>query len=89
MTVLLSAVGFQVVESSSKRFSYLLFPRVYNNLKRGTQKSWDVHVVSLVHALLVIPLAIWAKLNQSPALERDKAFGWDPALGDVFAISVG
>jgi hypothetical protein len=88
-TVLLSAVGFQIVESSSGPISSYLFPRTYSSLQRGARKSWDIHVVSLVHALIIIPLALRAKLNQSPDLEGDKAFGWDPALGDVFGISIG
>jgi hypothetical protein len=44
-------------------------------------------VASLVHALLVLPLA--ARCLHIPALAADRAFGWDPRVGTLFAVTGG
>jgi hypothetical protein len=44
-------------------------------------------VASLVHALLVLPLA--ARCLYLPALTTDRAFGWDPRVGTLFAVTSG
>jgi hypothetical protein len=44
-------------------------------------------VVSLVHALIILPLA--ARRLHLPALEADRAFGWDQRAGIVFAVTSG
>lgn len=45
------------------------------------------HVASLVHALLILPLA--ARCLHIPALAADRAFGWDPRVGTLFAVTSG
>ena len=52
--------------------------------------SWSsrsIHVVSLVHSLIIIVLAVWA--SDLPALEKDRAFAWDDRVGLVAAIAAG
>lgn len=44
-------------------------------------------VASLVHALIILPLA--ARCLHLPKLEVDRAFGWDPRVGTVFAVTSG
>jgi hypothetical protein len=44
-------------------------------------------VASLVHALLILPMA--ARYLHLPALTADRAFGWDPRVGKLFAITSG
>lgn len=44
-------------------------------------------VSSLVHALLILPLA--ARCLHLPALLADRAFGWDSRVGTLFAVTSG
>jgi hypothetical protein len=44
-------------------------------------------VASLVHALLILPMA--ARYLHLPALAADRAFGWDPRVGTLFAVTTG
>jgi hypothetical protein len=44
-------------------------------------------VASLVHALLILPLA--GRCLHLPALAADRAFGWDPRVGTLFAVTSG
>ena len=44
-------------------------------------------VSSLVHALLILPLA--ARCLHLPTLSADRAFGWDPRVGTLFAVTSG
>lgn len=44
-------------------------------------------VASLVHALLILPLA--ARCLHLPALAADRAFGWDPRVGTLIAVTSG
>lgn len=44
-------------------------------------------VASFVHALLVLPMA--ARCLHLPALAADRAFGWDPRVGTLFAVTSG
>ena len=47
----------------------------------------DLHVVSIVHALIVIFLA--GRCLSIPSLDENRAFGWDEDAGFVFAIATG
>ena len=47
----------------------------------------NIRIVSLAHALLILPLS-FRSLNL-PALEADHAFGWDPRAGNLTAIACG
>lgn len=53
-------------------------------LKGNTRSN---RVVALVHAIIIVPLA--ARCASNPALERDRAFGWDDRSGTVIAIASG
>lgn len=44
-------------------------------------------VASLIHALLILPLA--ARCLHIAALAADRAFGWDPRVGTLFAVTSG
>lgn len=46
-----------------------------------------MHIVSQVHALIIIPLA-WNAIHIE-SLEKDRAFGWDDYNGFVQAIACG
>ncbi|KAL5490168.1 hypothetical protein ACEPAI_5001 [Sanghuangporus weigelae] len=68
--------------------SKALFPRSYGQLKsRRSRNNWNIRIVSLIHALTVIPLAF--KSLYLPALDADRAFGWDPRYGTVGGIACG
>jgi hypothetical protein len=53
----------------------------------GSSPFRQSHVASLVHALLILPLA--ASCLHIPALAADRAFGWDPRVGTLFAVTSG
>lgn len=48
-----------------------------------------IHVVSQVHAVVVVPLALWVLYNEPPERVRDRAFGWDDRVGYVHAFACG
>lgn len=45
------------------------------------------HVVSMFHSLLVVPIAF--RSLDVPALDHDRAFGWDDSVAKLYAISSG
>lgn len=52
--------------------------------------SWAnraTHIVSMLHALLVVPIAF--RSLDSPKLDQDRAFGWDDEVAPLYAISSG
>ncbi|KAI5121026.1 hypothetical protein M0805_005971 [Coniferiporia weirii] len=68
--------------------SKTLFPGAYRRLKtRRDRNNWDIRVVSLLHALIVIPLAY--QNLYLPALDADRAFGWDSREGTLAGIACG
>ncbi|EJD05690.1 DUF887-domain-containing protein [Fomitiporia mediterranea MF3/22] len=70
------------------RLSKALFPRSYGQLKtRRDRNNWNIRVVSLVHALVIIPLAF--RNVSLPALDADRAFGWDSRQGLLGGIACG
>lgn len=44
-------------------------------------------MVSMSHALVILPWAFYLVSRKMPAVENDKAFGWDERLGDLQAVS--
>jgi len=90
-TLFLSTAGFAVIH-------HLIAPEFAGFLLGKGKKGWDAlssrehvgwqsRVVSLVHALIILPLA--ARCLHLPTLEADRAFGWDPRAGTVFAVTSG
>ncbi|GAW09653.1 TLC domain-containing protein [Lentinula edodes] len=47
----------------------------FRKMNRRARNNWSIHVVSQVHALIIVPLSLRA-LN-SPALDKDRVSGWD------------
>lgn len=50
---------------------------------------WTVRVVSMTHALIIIPWALYLATRRIPAVDNNKAFGWDGRLGDLHAVACG
>ncbi|WVQ83345.1 hypothetical protein IAT38_005484 [Cryptococcus sp. DSM 104549] len=70
--------------------SHVVAPRVvarYEEFDRKTRIGWASHVVSTVHALTIIPLAIQSA--KSEILKADPLFGYDPWVGEVVAFTAG
>lgn len=90
-TIVLSAVGFQALQVISGPLSVSLLGKRYTSLKQSTKHGWSMRVVSLAHALVVVPLALQTKFfsQQAAALVNDKAFGWTADSGRLFSFSVG
>jgi hypothetical protein len=70
----------------------------YKNLPRKTRVQWHVHLVALVHAVIITPLAAaqWYAVRQDGGLEGGKhplaanrLYGYTVEIGNVYAIALG
>lgn len=84
-----SALGFTAIHiGGAPLVSRWLAPESYGKLKnRRARNNWNIHIVSLVHAVAIIALALRA-FNQ-PALAADKAFGWHETAEIANSVAVG
>ncbi|KAH8117182.1 DUF887-domain-containing protein [Phellopilus nigrolimitatus] len=84
-----SAVFFWAVHIAvAPALSSAFFPGSYGRLKTARDRNnWNIRVVSLVHALVIIPLAL--RSLDFPALNADRVFGWDPRVGTLTGIACG
>ncbi|KAL7410663.1 DUF887-domain-containing protein [Mrakia frigida] len=85
-TIVRSALLFWAIQTLSKVVSPKL-SRTYRTLGSKVANRWDAKVVSLSHALLIVPLA-WSVLYE-PALVADEVFGYSYKASQVVAIAVG
>ncbi|KAH9989938.1 DUF887-domain-containing protein [Russula vinacea] len=88
-TLFISTVGFAAVHHlAAPEFArFLLGKKGWDALGSRERVGWQSRVASLVHALLILPLA--ARCLHLPALAADRAFGWDPRVGTLFAVTSG
>lgn len=49
----------------------------------------SIHVVSQVHTMIIVPLALWSLAREAEERRSDKAFGWDDDVGFVHAVACG
>ncbi|KNZ79336.1 hypothetical protein J132_10687 [Termitomyces sp. J132] len=89
-TFLYSFLGFSVVHQviapwASRRW----FPHAYGSIPRRAQNAWSIHVVSQIHAILIVPLSLWALYYEPAERAGDRAFGWDERVGYVHAVACG
>lgn len=49
----------------------------------------SIHVVSQLHAVIIVPLALWVLSREPPERGTDRAFGWGFDIGQVHAIACG
>ncbi|WWC86889.1 uncharacterized protein L201_001768 [Kwoniella dendrophila CBS 6074] len=85
-TLALSTIFFYGVQYASHTISPKLVGK-YSEFDKRTRIGWATHVVSMVHAIIVIPLAF--KCLSSSILKADPIFGYDSWAGHVFAFSSG
>lgn len=83
----ISLAAYTVVFLTAPYFSRLLFPKAYSTVSKRHTYGWRVHMVSMSHAVVIVPWAFWMVNQNMPAVENDKAFGWDDRLGDLQAVS--
>ncbi|KAI0291074.1 DUF887-domain-containing protein [Multifurca ochricompacta] len=85
-TLLISTVGFAAVHHlvAPEFAQFLLGKKAWDALGTRDRVGWQSHASSLVHSLLILPLA--ARCLHIPALAADRAFGWDPRAGTLFAV---
>lgn len=97
-TLIRSTLLWFAIQTLSAQVSPRLFPKTFAKLSRKTRISWDIHVVSFVHAALITPLAarIWWKTRQTNALgfhthplAVDRLYGYDYETAQVYAIAQG
>ncbi|KAF8590080.1 DUF887-domain-containing protein [Ramaria rubella] len=86
-TILLAFAAFQLLDWISPILLACVFPLHFGHANRRVKQNWVMRVISMAHALTVIPLAL-SCLNL-PELERDRAFGFDPHAGRLYAIACG
>ncbi|KAF9924864.1 hypothetical protein FBU30_005237 [Linnemannia zychae] len=86
-TLLLSTVACSAIIQFSQVFSPILFPATYPKLHGSKKLNWDVHVVSTVHAVVIVMLA--APLLWNENLLQNKIFGYEHYAGQVYAICCG
>ncbi|KAL1755960.1 TLC domain-containing protein [Schizophyllum commune] len=66
----------------------VLAPRTYRGLRgRRGRNAWNIHVVSMVHALIVVPLAM--RCLYSPSLAANRIHGWDYDAAIAHSVAVG
>jgi len=87
--LLVSTVGFSAIHHlAAPEFArFLLGKKGWDALGSRERVGWQSRVSSLVHALLILPLA--ARCLHLPTLSADRAFGWDPRVGTLFAVTSG
>ncbi|THH10847.1 hypothetical protein EW145_g1041 [Phellinidium pouzarii] len=87
--LVVSALSFWIIHIIiAPTLSKVLFPGSYGRLKTPRDRNnWNIRIVSLLHAFIVIPLS-FRNLNL-PALDADRAFGWDPKEGTLVSIACG
>ncbi|PWN17833.1 hypothetical protein BCV69DRAFT_123270 [Microstroma glucosiphilum] len=70
----------------------------YKNLPRKTRVQWHVHLVALVHAVIITPLAAaqWYAVRQDGGLvggkhplAANRLYGYTVETGNVYAIALG
>ena len=97
-TLIRSALLWFAIQALSSRVSPKLFPNTFAKFNRKTRISWDIHVVSLVHAALITPLAarIWLRARETNSLGLrthplavDRLYGYDYEVAQVYAIAQG
>ncbi|KAI9228028.1 MAG: DUF887-domain-containing protein [Piptocephalis tieghemiana] len=84
---LTSFFGFSLLYLTLFRLSPQLVPRTYGALKPVQQINWNIHVVSMVHCAIALPIAF--RLLARGALQDDRIFGYDRDVADSMAISLG
>lgn len=83
----ISLAAYTLVFVAAPHFSKLLFPKAYPTVSKRHIYGWKVHMVSMSHAIVILPWALYLVNQSMPAVENDKAFGWDDRLGDLQAVS--
>ncbi|KAF9246437.1 DUF887-domain-containing protein [Melanogaster broomeanus] len=86
--VVMAGLFFAVVHFSlSPAVNKVLFPVSYGRANKRTRRIWDAHVVSLIHAFVVVVLA--SRCLQEKSLEEDRAFGSHSNATFTVAIAIG
>ncbi|KAI0064435.1 DUF887-domain-containing protein [Artomyces pyxidatus] len=88
-TLVLSVVAFTTLQQLATPLvaRALLGSGAWSKLSRRARGGWRTRVVSMAHALLIVPLAF--RCLGSPQLDRDRAFGWDDSAGTLYAVTSG
>ncbi|CAE6527768.1 unnamed protein product [Rhizoctonia solani] len=88
-TIVYSFGIFTVVYLVSALTSPFVAPKTYPKLSQRTKHSWNVHTVSMVHAVVIGPMAAHRLLTLPEVGSFEKAFGWNESMGLLHGIAVG
>ncbi|KAF8510990.1 DUF887-domain-containing protein [Hysterangium stoloniferum] len=86
-TVVASFASFQIIEWISPYVLQRLSPNHYGRANARVKHSWAVHMSSMAHCFVILPMAIAA--YDAPQLEKDKAFAFTDAAGRLHAVACG
>ncbi|WFD25248.1 hypothetical protein MNAN1_000215 [Malassezia nana] len=87
MSIIRSLLLWHAIQLLSHMISPKLFPQSFARMSGRTRISWDLHMVSFVHSIIVAPMALyfWLQIDES----TDRLWGYDYTLGQVYALSLG
>ncbi|ELU44997.1 TLC domain-containing protein [Rhizoctonia solani AG-1 IA] len=88
-TIAYSFGAFSITYIVSALASPVIAPRTYPKLPRRTKHSWNVHAVSMAHAMVIGPMAAHRLWTLPEAESFEKAFGWNESMGLLHGIAVG
>ncbi|KAK7061813.1 TLC domain-containing protein [Favolaschia claudopus] len=66
-------------------FARYLFYAQWKGMGKRKRNNWAIHIVSQVHALVVLPLAL--RCLALPELNEDRVYGWHERSGTVQAVA--
>lgn len=86
-SILRSLLLWYAVQLLSHLVSPKLFPKSFATMSSRTRTSWDLHMVSFIHSVIVAPIALyfWLQIDES----TDRLWGYDYTLAQVYALSLG
>ncbi|CAE6420717.1 unnamed protein product [Rhizoctonia solani] len=88
-TIAYSFGVFTMIYIVSALTSPFIAPGTYPKLPRRTKHSWNVHAVSMAHAIVIGPMAAHRLLTLPEVGSSEKAFGWNESMGLLHGIAVG
>lgn len=91
--ILLGFLGYHLIlYVLSPAASRLVCPKTYHGFNKRTRLNWDIHVVSMIQALLIDSVALWVIFKDEQRHEMDwrgRLWGYTPASGMVQGLAAG
>lgn len=87
ISIMRSLLLWYALQLLSHSISPRIFPKSFAKMSSRTRTSWDLHMVSLIHSVVVAPISLyyWLQIDES----TDRLWGYDYTLAQVYALSLG